>query len=103
MIAQADCILSLEPVDLYGQLNVMRDQLERTVSPKSKKGVKVICISTRDLLVHSNYQDFQRYVGADINITADAQTTLPSLIEAVQREIASGGKNAIADARREDA
>src|ERR1700723_456624 len=91
LIAQADCILSLEPVDLYGQLNVMRDQLERTVSSKAKKGVKIISISTRDLLVHSNYQDFQRYVGADINITADAQTTLPSLIEAVRREMTPGG------------
>ena len=90
LIAQADCILSLEPVDLYGQLNVMRDQLERTVSSKAKKGVKIISISTRDLLVHSNYQDFQRYVGADINITADAQTTLPSLIEAIRREMPPG-------------
>jgi acetolactate synthase-1/2/3 large subunit len=90
LIAQADCILSLEPVDLYGQLNVMRDQLERTVSSKVKQGVKIISISTRDLLVHSNYQDFQRYVGADINITADAQTTLPSLIEAIRREMPSG-------------
>ncbi len=96
LIADADCILSLEPVDLYGQLNAMRDQLERTESPRTKKGAKVISISTHDLLVHSNYQDFQRYVGADINVTADAQTTLPFLIEAVQREIASGGKNAIA-------
>ncbi len=95
LIASADCILSLEPVDLYGQLNVMRDQLERSVSPKVKQGVKVISISTRDLLVHSNYQDFQRYVAADINITADAQTTLPFLIEAVQREIAPGNKNSI--------
>jgi acetolactate synthase I/II/III large subunit len=95
LIAQADCILSLEPVDLYGQLNVMRDQLERTVSSKAKKGVKIISISTRDLLVHSNYQDFQRYVGADINITADAQTTLPSLIEAIRREIPSGGNTSI--------
>ena len=76
LIAQADCILSLEPVDLYGQLNVMRDQMERTDEPEGQsKGVKVISISTRDLLVHSNYQDFQRYVGADINIAADAQTT----------------------------
>ena len=96
LVAQADCILSLEPVDLYGQLNAMRDQLERTEIAKSKKGVKVVSISTRDLLVHSNYQDFQRYVGADINITADAQTTLPFLIEAVQRETVSGGKNSIA-------
>jgi acetolactate synthase I/II/III large subunit len=91
LIAQADCILSLEPVDLYGQLNAMRDQLERTESSKAKKGVKVISISTHDLLVHSNYQDFERYLAADINMTADAQTTLPYLIEAVQRETAPGG------------
>jgi acetolactate synthase-1/2/3 large subunit len=91
LIAQADCILSLEPVDLYGQLNVMRDQLERTVSSKVKKGVKVISISTHDLLIHSNYQDFQRYAGADINMTADAQTTLPFLIEAIKREMPAGG------------
>jgi thiamine pyrophosphate-dependent acetolactate synthase large subunit-like protein len=96
LIASADCILSLEPVDLYGQLNAIRDQLERTEISKAKAGVKVISISTRDLLVHSNYQDFQRYVSADINITADAQTTLPFLIEAVQREVTSGGKNSIA-------
>jgi acetolactate synthase-1/2/3 large subunit len=100
LIAQADCILSLEPVDLYGQLNVMRDQLERTVSSKAKKGVKIISISTRDLLVHSNYQDFQRYVGADINITADAQTTLPSLIEAIRRELPPGSSTSIEMRRR---
>ncbi|MFZ1970369.1 MAG: thiamine pyrophosphate-dependent enzyme [Bradyrhizobium sp.] len=94
LAAQADCILSLEPVDLFGQLNTMRDQLERTDIPRVKAGVKVISISTHDLLVHSNYQDFQRYAAADINITADAQTTLPLLIEAVQRETTASGKNA---------
>ena len=30
LVAQADCILSLEPVDLFGQLNTLRDQIERT-------------------------------------------------------------------------
>jgi thiamine pyrophosphate-dependent acetolactate synthase large subunit-like protein len=94
LIAQADCILSLEPVDLFGQLNTMRDQIERTDSPRVKPGVKVISISTHDLLMHANYQDFQRYVGADLNITADAQTTLPFLIEAVQREASSNSKSA---------
>jgi acetolactate synthase I/II/III large subunit len=93
LIAQADCILSLEPVDLFGQLNSMRDQIERTDSPRIKAGVKIISISTHDLLVHSNYQDFQRYAAADLSITADAQTTLPFLIEAVQRETSSTGKN----------
>jgi thiamine pyrophosphate-dependent acetolactate synthase large subunit-like protein len=96
LVASADCILSLEPVDLYGQLFAMRDQLERTEISKVGKGVKVISISTHDFLVHSNYQDFQRYIAADLNITADAQTTLPFLIEAVQREVSSGAKNSIA-------
>ena len=94
LIAQADCILSLEPVDLFGQLNTMRDQLKRTDSPRTKAATKVISISTHDLLVHANYQDFQRYAAADISITADAQTTLPFLIEAVQRETTSSGKSA---------
>src|SRR6202012_2411099 len=94
LIAQADCILSLEPVDLFGQLNTMRDQLWRTDQPRTKPGVKVISISTHDLLVRANYQDFQRYAAADLSITADAQTTLPFLIEAVQREVSSSGKNA---------
>jgi acetolactate synthase I/II/III large subunit len=95
LLAQADCILSLEPVDLFGQLNAMRDQLERTEISKTRKGVKVVSISTRDLLVRSNYQDFQRYVGADLNIAGDAETTLPSLIEAVQSQLSSGVRNSI--------
>jgi acetolactate synthase I/II/III large subunit len=94
LVAQADCILSLEPVDLFGQLNSMRDQIERTDMPRVKAGVKVISISTHDLLMHANYQDFQRYAAADLSITADAQTTLPFLIEAVQRETSASGKNA---------
>jgi acetolactate synthase I/II/III large subunit len=94
VVAQADCILSLEPVDLFGQLNSMRDQLERTDTLRIKAGVKIISISTHDLLVHANYQDFQRYAGADLKITGDAQTSLPFLIEAVQREVTSSGKSA---------
>ena len=87
LLAQADCILSLEPIDLYGQLNKVRDQLERTSSLKVKQGVKIIAISTHDLMVRANYQDFQRYNSADISITADGEATMPYLIEAVQKEI----------------
>src|SRR6185437_11749359 len=36
LVGQADCILSLEPVDLFGQLNSMRDQIERTDMPRVK-------------------------------------------------------------------
>ena len=87
VVAQADLVLSLEPSDLYGQLNKMRDQLERTEGPKTKAGVKVISISTHDLLVRANYQDFQRYSPADLSITADGEASMPYLIEAVRQEI----------------
>ena len=87
LVGQADCILSLEPVDLFGQLNKVRDQIERTWRTTSKPTAKVICISTHDLLMKANYQDFQRYNAVDLSITADAQATLPYLIEAVEREI----------------
>ena len=70
LIAQADCILSLEPVDLFGQLNTMRDQLERTdVSQVTSRARRSSASRPTICWSHSNYQDFQRYVGADINIT----------------------------------
>jgi len=94
LVSQADCILSLEPVDLFGQLNDVVDQLERVGRSRTKKGVKIISISTRDLSIRANYQDSQRYMAADINIAGDAQTTLPALIEAVRREINPDRKSA---------
>jgi acetolactate synthase-1/2/3 large subunit len=86
LVGQADCILSLEPVDLYGQLNRVTDQMERTSRRKAKDDVKIISISTHDLMVRANYQDFQRYSPADISITADPEATLPLLIEAVLKQ-----------------
>ena len=97
LLSQADCILSLEPVDLFGQLNKVRDQIERTTSLKVKKDAKVIAISTHDLMVRANYQDFQRYSAADISITADAEATMPYLLEAVAREV--GDRKAKFEAR----
>jgi thiamine pyrophosphate-dependent acetolactate synthase large subunit-like protein len=45
----------------------------------------VISIGVGDLFLKPNYQNFQRYYGADLSIAGDAQATLPSLIEAVRR------------------
>ena len=97
LLSQADCILSLEPVDIFGQLNKVRDQIERTSTLKVKKDAKVVVISTHDLMVRANYQDFQRYTAADISVTADAEATMPYLIEAVAKEI--GDRNANFEAR----
>ena len=97
LLSQADCILSLEPVDIFGQLNKVRDQIERTSTLKVKKDAKVVVISTHDLMVRANYQDFQRYAAADISVTADAEATMPYLIEAVAKEI--GDRKANFEAR----
>ena len=78
-------ILALEVDDLWGTLHIVRDQLERTYRPITKKDAKVISIRTGDTFFKSNYQDFQRYTEVDLAMAADPETTLPSLTEAVKR------------------
>jgi acetolactate synthase I/II/III large subunit len=45
----------------------------------------------------SNYQDVQRYQAVDLAIAADAEATLPSLIEAVNRQITDDRKRMFDD------
>ncbi|MCU1298875.1 MAG: thiamine pyrophosphate binding protein [Acidobacteriaceae bacterium] len=98
LIAQADVILGLEVVDLWGAANSYRDQLHRTSHPITSEGAKLISITVGDLYMKGNYQDIQRYPEVDLAIAADAEATLPSLIEAVNRLITSDRK-AVLDAR----
>ena len=86
-VANADLIVGLEVWDLWGTLNLMRDQLHRSVTSRIQADAKVVSISTKDLYLKSNYQGFQRYPEVDIAIAADAEATLPSLIEACRRLI----------------
>jgi acetolactate synthase I/II/III large subunit len=74
-LANADLILALEPGDLYGALRPVRQQ----------RPLKVISITSADLYIKSNYQDFQRFNDTDLSIGADAEATLPALIEAIKR------------------
>jgi len=87
LIAHADVILGLELADFWGTVNSFRDQLDLTSRPVTQAGAKLISISTRDFYTKSNYQDFQRFPEVDLAIAADAETTLPSLIEAIKRLI----------------
>ena len=47
-----------------------------------KPGTKIITVSAVELNHKSNYQDFYRYVEADVAITGDPEATLPLLVEA---------------------
>jgi acetolactate synthase I/II/III large subunit len=93
LIAGADVVLGLEVSDFWGVLNSFRDQLQRSSHQVVNAGAKLITITSGDLYTKSNYQDFQRYADTDIAIAADAEATLPSLIEMVKQQITADRKS----------
>jgi acetolactate synthase-1/2/3 large subunit len=97
LVGSADVILGLELTDFWGTVHSFRDQLERTSQSITKPGAKLISITAADLFLRSNYQDFERYPEVDLAIAADAEATLPSLIDAVKRLITPDRKRALDD------
>ena len=98
-VEDADVILGLEVPDFWSvthsQTPVNRMGMEsRSIT---KPGAKLITISSLDLLTKSNYQDFGRYADVNLAIAADAEATLPSLIEACKRLITADRKRAFQD------
>jgi acetolactate synthase I/II/III large subunit len=99
LIAKADVVLALEPVNLYGTLNKYRDAPNRSYHPILKADSKVISVGTQDLLMHSNFQDSGRYQAVDLPISGDGETTLPLLVEAVKQLMPSSAAYAARAAR----
>jgi len=97
VIAGADLILGLELFDFWGTVNTLSDQLHRTSRRVAKAGTKLISITASDLYTKSNYQDFQRFPEVDVAIAADAEATLPSLVEAVKRLVTDDRRRAFED------
>ena len=89
LLRNADVVLGLEVQDFWGMLHAVRDQQERTFRSVTRPDVKVLSISVSGSPLRTNYQDFQRYQAFDVSITADSQTTLPALTEAVNRLVNS--------------
>ena len=100
VVADADVILGLELTDFWSVVNSFRDQLQRTSKSIINEGTKLISITAGDLYMKGNYQDIQRYPEVDLAIAADAEATLPSLIEAVKRLIKDDRKRALQDRGR---
>jgi acetolactate synthase-1/2/3 large subunit len=94
LIGNADVIVGMEVPDFWGAVNSYRDQLNRSHRSITKPGAKLVSISTGELNIKSNYQYFQRYTEVDIALAADAEATLPSLIEACKRLITPDRKRA---------
>ena len=85
VLASADVIVGLEVTDFWTAVNAFRDQQHRSTRPLTKPGTRLITITTGDLYIRSNYQDFRRLADVDLAIAADGEATLPALIEAVKR------------------
>jgi thiamine pyrophosphate-dependent acetolactate synthase large subunit-like protein len=96
-ITNADVILGLEVEDFYGAVHSIGQQIEYRTRPITRPGAKLISITAGDLFLRSNYQDFQRFQEVDLAIAADAEATLPSLIEAVKRQLTNDRKRAVQD------
>jgi acetolactate synthase I/II/III large subunit len=96
-IPDADVVLALEVSDFWhathAQTPVNRTGMETRAT--TKPGAKLITISSGDLLSKSNYQDFGAFTEVDLAIAADAEASLPSLVEACRRLITSDRKRAL--------
>ncbi len=95
VISTADVILGLELTDFWGTVHSYRDQLQRSSQSLLDRNTKLISITANDLYIKGNYQDFQRYPEVDLAIAADAEATLPSLIDAVKRALTADRKRTL--------
>src|SRR5262245_53270340 len=97
-VGNADVILGLELTDFWATVNAYIDNGEHGVginTSRIKPETKLISINASELLTKANYQDFQRFQSVDVSMSADAEATLPALIEAVKAAIPNDRKAAI--------
>jgi acetolactate synthase I/II/III large subunit len=98
-IAQADLIMALEVPDFWMSTHTMTPVNRMGMESRSiiKPGAKLITIYSGDLAEKSNYQDLGRYSEVDLAIAADAEATLPALIEACKRLITADRRRAFGE------
>jgi acetolactate synthase I/II/III large subunit len=99
-VANADVILGMELSDFWATVNAYTDNNDNgghgSQASRIKPQTKLISITAVDLNTKANYQDFQRFQVVDVQMAADAEATLPALIEAVKQAIPNDRKAVIA-------
>jgi len=99
VIGRADVIIGLELSDFWNTVNAWidngGDDGSGTRESRVKPDTKLIGIRSIDLNTKSNYQDFQRFQTLDVQMAADAEATLPALLDAVKSAIPNDRKAAI--------
>jgi acetolactate synthase I/II/III large subunit len=101
-VATADAILGLEVPDFWNATHAQTpiNRMGMASRPTTKPGAKLITITAGDLFSRSNYQDFGRYAEVDLAIAADAEATLPGLIEACKKLITPDRRRAMDERAR---
>jgi len=96
-IGSADVLLGLEVPDMWQNTHSQTPVNKMGMESKriTKPGAKVITIYAGDLFSKSNYQDFGRYDEVDLAIAADAQASLPLLIDECRKLITPERKSVI--------
>ena len=85
LVANADVILALDVMDLYGALT-RSDPATHAAAPATKAGCKVIHATLADLATRGWTSDFQELAPVDLPITANTGVFLPALTEEIRRE-----------------
>jgi acetolactate synthase I/II/III large subunit len=94
LLSSADVLLMLETDNPFDVVTV-KDRAGNLRSAL-KDNAKAISISSVGLSAKGNYQVVQRYAAnVDLEMAADAEATLPLLIEEVKRQMPAGRKSAI--------
>ncbi len=84
VVGQADLVVGMEMSDFWAAINRFTDDITFATRSRLRPGTKTITISSNSLYMKSNFQDFERFVDVDLPIAADAEATLPALIEALR-------------------
>jgi thiamine pyrophosphate-dependent acetolactate synthase large subunit-like protein len=96
-LAEADVILALEPIELWGLTNAVPDIEHRpNRALRRQPNLKIIHIGTESLMSKSNYADFQRFATVDLSIAGDAEATMPTLLAEVRSAITPARRTALA-------
>ena len=93
VIRNADVVLGLELTDFWATVNGWVDNGAHgghgENESRMRPNAKLIHINSVELNTKANLQDFQRFMPVDISMPADAQSSLPMLIDFVKSAITS--------------
>ncbi len=98
LVSNADVILGLDVMDLFGSL-VRQDPSTHATVPAIRPGCKVIHATLADISMRGWTSDFQELAPVDLPIVANTRVFLPALIEEIKRQ-GKFSKSVVEDRRK---